>query len=679
MIEPLQPDNVNQTDTPTADQRGQTVGGPQTNIAGNVTGPVFSGQFQGPLNFGDIRVDNVHGFAAIGNGAQLIIKNALSAADEAREHEQLEQEKRARVVAQLTQTLFERANTPPSAQGNPYRYLFPYELDDTARFFGREADAAGLIDRLSRSRLTVLYGDARVGKTSLLQARLLPAILANQHLPLLVSVTSTPLVTHIKQRLRPDLNNSSDLAQTSLKVFLRQTASHLPKGKRVFILLDQFENFFQPVNAEHDQFVEALADCLSDELLSSQWLIGLRSAWFSNLDELPSQVLPFDNAYRLKGLTRPEASAAIVEPAQLHGLSVEAGLVTAILDDLNDSLIDPSQLQMVCQALAERLGPGDKQLTLDSYQRLGRATTILNSYFDEVLDRHVRQENRKTAWQTLAILVHQTRLTKKDLVEQLKGYGFEATQSHKAIHQLDTGRLIRLTDEHYELASDSLVPRIQRWAAEQAIADKIRAETRRQMAQIRGSALRGLVGGALGLVLAFLVAYQYSPTTSLPLVAYIAAYRALPGAFAGFLLVLSTDIALVSYLGPRRWLCWPINGLVGALAFGLAVSFHASLRSMTNLALATLEGAVWGLVAGLGLMWAMSRTRPMAQTALGVGVISLACGVALWLADHFGHAFALADRVNLASPPTVWVLVAGAVMPVCVFVAALLARKAEGE
>ena len=31
------------------DQRGQTVHGPQTNIAGNVHGPVFSGQFSGPV------------------------------------------------------------------------------------------------------------------------------------------------------------------------------------------------------------------------------------------------------------------------------------------------------------------------------------------------------------------------------------------------------------------------------------------------------------------------------------------------------------------------------------------------------------------------------------------------------------------------------------------------------
>jgi hypothetical protein len=32
------------------DQRGQTVNGPQTNIAGNVSGPVLSGTFSGPVN-----------------------------------------------------------------------------------------------------------------------------------------------------------------------------------------------------------------------------------------------------------------------------------------------------------------------------------------------------------------------------------------------------------------------------------------------------------------------------------------------------------------------------------------------------------------------------------------------------------------------------------------------------
>jgi hypothetical protein len=39
------------------DQRGQTVHGPQTNIAGNVQGSVFSGQFNGPVATGGEAVD----------------------------------------------------------------------------------------------------------------------------------------------------------------------------------------------------------------------------------------------------------------------------------------------------------------------------------------------------------------------------------------------------------------------------------------------------------------------------------------------------------------------------------------------------------------------------------------------------------------------------------------------
>ena len=39
------------------DQRGQTVHGPQTNIAGNVSGPILSGQFSGPVATGGDAVD----------------------------------------------------------------------------------------------------------------------------------------------------------------------------------------------------------------------------------------------------------------------------------------------------------------------------------------------------------------------------------------------------------------------------------------------------------------------------------------------------------------------------------------------------------------------------------------------------------------------------------------------
>jgi hypothetical protein len=54
------------------DQRGQSVAGPQTNIAVSVAGPVLSGSFQGPVNVGNINVGNITGAmgVAIGHGAQ---------------------------------------------------------------------------------------------------------------------------------------------------------------------------------------------------------------------------------------------------------------------------------------------------------------------------------------------------------------------------------------------------------------------------------------------------------------------------------------------------------------------------------------------------------------------------------------------------------------------------------
>ncbi len=66
----------------------QVINGPQTNITGNVTGPVWSGNFSGPVNVGNITVGNITGSTgvAIGHGAQVTVNQTsnLSAADMAR-------------------------------------------------------------------------------------------------------------------------------------------------------------------------------------------------------------------------------------------------------------------------------------------------------------------------------------------------------------------------------------------------------------------------------------------------------------------------------------------------------------------------------------------------------------------------------------------------------------------
>lgn len=52
----------------------------------------------------------------------------------------------------------------------PYLGLNPYSEEDANRFFGREAQIENIIQRLKASRLTILYGESGVGKTSVVRA-----------------------------------------------------------------------------------------------------------------------------------------------------------------------------------------------------------------------------------------------------------------------------------------------------------------------------------------------------------------------------------------------------------------------------------------------------------------------------------------------------------------------------
>ena len=60
---------------------------------------------------------------------------------------------------------------PPES---PYKGLRPYEEQDRDNFFGRDEDCRILIDKILANRLTLLFAASGVGKSSLLQAAVLP-------------------------------------------------------------------------------------------------------------------------------------------------------------------------------------------------------------------------------------------------------------------------------------------------------------------------------------------------------------------------------------------------------------------------------------------------------------------------------------------------------------------------
>jgi hypothetical protein len=68
---------------------------------------------------------------------------------------------------------------------NPYVGPRPFERPDAALFFGREADSLELMSLVIASRVVLVYAASGAGKTSLMNAGLVPLLEREEHFDVL--------------------------------------------------------------------------------------------------------------------------------------------------------------------------------------------------------------------------------------------------------------------------------------------------------------------------------------------------------------------------------------------------------------------------------------------------------------------------------------------------------------
>lgn len=149
----------------------------------------------------------------------------------------------------------------------PYIGLRPFRESDCPFFFGREREIRVISSNLQGQRLTVLYGPSGVGKSSVLQAGVIPHLKASGN-------TS---VVYFNEWQSP-----SSLSELSEKCRHAGREDHLQDNvpKRtgtLFLLLDQFEELLL-YNAEGAgrEFDASLARIVNREDVSARALIGIR-------------------------------------------------------------------------------------------------------------------------------------------------------------------------------------------------------------------------------------------------------------------------------------------------------------------------------------------------------------------------------------------------------------------
>lgn len=356
---------------------------------------------------------------------------------------------------------------------SPYKALLEYDIRDASFFFGRESESKELIDAINRNPLTVLHAESGSGKTSLLKARIRPALFSEDNLPIYVRPHQNPIDISIKRALLPQLEQSSVWMNASLHTFT-QGVTKLLDGKSLVIILDQFEEFFTlQTQVMRDQFIKQLAQCLDDDLLRVRWVISLRGEWLSKLVSFRPYVRnPIENNVFLETLKRNDADLAIRKPAEIKEARYENPLVAKILDELGPQKIYPPELQIVCSALYDARD-NENLITQDLYDSLGGARGILHEHLNRVLNQKIPKDRVAMAQQVLSALVasdgSRISRSKSELEGELTRQKLNSLHIEDVLEQLVDSHLLRVEETNigdqavmfYELAHDYLTDKIE--------------------------------------------------------------------------------------------------------------------------------------------------------------------------------------------------------------------------
>jgi WD40 repeat protein len=404
---------------------------------------------------------------------------------------------------------------------SPYKGLSAFddaELD-ALLFFGRERERAVIVANLLSSRLTVLYGETGVGKSSILRAGV-----ARE----LRSVAPTALV----------------LVHDAWADDPAAALADVHDVREAYVILDQFEEYF--VYHDHASGRGTLLEALPELLLPQTGvnvLISLREDALGALDVFkPALPNVFANQLRLDRLDRDAARTAILGPVsrwnELAGedVAVEPELVEAVLDEVATGRVDLGQsgvgavhgggrerrieapyLQLVMERIwaAERADASDT-LRLATLRALGGAETIVRDHVENALDELDAPQKDAAA----RMFDHLVTPSGTKIAQRARDLAEYAAASDDALASmlstLKRERILRTVDagpsdgERYEIFHDVLAEPVLAWRARRQLERERDAAARRhrRLLVLAGSALAALA------IVAGVAVYAWSQRSS---------------------------------------------------------------------------------------------------------------------------------------------------------------------
>jgi tetratricopeptide (TPR) repeat protein len=314
---------------------------------------------------------------------------------------------------------------------NPWLGLVSFTEETRGYFHGREEEAAELSRRVQRKLLTVLFGQSGLGKTSILQAGLVPRLRPEGFCPVYVRLDYDPHSPPPAEQIKRAVFRATDAAGRWTKTGAAVTGETLweflhhrddvlqdASGRTLtpLLIFDQFEEIFTLAQGDEagrqraQEFLADLADLVEnrppaalearidrDETDAARFdfaradyriLISLREDYLAHLeglkDRMPSVT---QNRMRLARMTGAQALAAVRRPApQLVSEGVAEAIVRFVAggSSLTVAEVEPSLLSLICRELNNtRLAQGQGEISADLLA--GSRDTILSEFYERTL------------------------------------------------------------------------------------------------------------------------------------------------------------------------------------------------------------------------------------------------------------------------------------------------------
>ena len=309
-------------------------------------------------------------------------------------------------------------------QRTPYQALKAFSEQEAEFFFGREHTIEEISKTLQSQSFVALIGASGSGKTSLIQAGLIPHLQeTGQWFIVYFRPQKQPfkeLMHSLSSFIFPEVNGREKIKQSNALIkeivegdlTLSDVARIIFENplfaskKRLLLIVDQFEELYNlnPLKELQQAFIDCLleplqslspARKLGDQDYKITLLLSMRADFFGEaiaynpfaklLDIYPKKILGTMDAEDLR--------VVIEAPAAKFGVTLETGLTNRILRELGD---DPGNLPLLEFMLTQLWGRQQLQcLTHAAYESIGGVTKALAEYADSIYEKFSKADQEK--------------------------------------------------------------------------------------------------------------------------------------------------------------------------------------------------------------------------------------------------------------------------------------------